>query len=90
MVNLHLFNGSEVLSSASDKTKLFAKNFSKISNLDDTGISVLPSRTNLNLHISIIPKMIKKVITNLDSSKAFGPDCISVVVIKNCQLELLT
>ena len=32
--------------------------------------------------------MIKKVITNLDSSKVSGPDCISVVVLKNCELEL--
>ena len=31
-----LFNGPEVLSSASDKAKLFAKNFSKNSNLDDS------------------------------------------------------
>ena len=65
-----LFNGPEVLSSASDKAKLFAKNFSKNSNLDDSGISlpVFPSRTNLKLHnISITPKMVKKVITNLDS-----------------------
>ena len=47
-----LFNGPEVLSSASDKAKVFAKNFSKISNLDDSGISVpvFPSRTNLKLH----------------------------------------
>ena len=30
-----LFNGPEVLSSASDKAKLFAENFSKNSNLDD-------------------------------------------------------
>ena len=47
-----LFNGPEVLSSASDKAKLFAKNFSKNSNLDDSGISlpVFPSRTNLKLH----------------------------------------
>ena len=39
-----LFNGPEVLSSASDKAKLFAKTFSKNSNLDDSGISlpVLP------------------------------------------------
>ena len=29
--------------------------------------------------------MVKKVITNLDSSKAYGPDCISVVVLKNCE-----
>ena len=35
-----LFNGQEVLSSASDKAKLFAKNFSKNSNLEDSGISL--------------------------------------------------
>ena len=81
-----LFNGPEVLSSASDKAKLFAKNFSKNSNLDDSGISlpVFPSRTNLKLHnISITPKMVKKVIANLDSSKGSGPDCIPVVVANN-------
>ena len=78
-----LFNGPEVLSSASDKPKLFAENFSKNSNLDDSGISLpaLPSRTNLKLHnISVTPKMAKKVIMNLDRSKAYGPDCIPVVV----------
>ena len=32
--------------------------------------------------------MVKKVITNLDSSKAPGPDCIRVVVLKNCEPEL--
>ena len=32
--------------------------------------------------------MVTKVITNLDSSKASGPDCIPVVVLKNCELEL--
>ena len=61
-----LFNGPEVLSSASDKAKLFAKNFSKNSNLNDLGISlpVSPSRTNLKLHnISVTPKMFKKVRT---------------------------
>ena len=86
-----LFNGTEVLSSASDKAKLFAKNFSKNLNLVDYGISlpVFPSRTNLKLHnISITPKMVKKVITNRDSSKASGPDCIPVVVLKNCEPEL--
>ena len=47
-----LFNGPEVLSSASDKAKLFAENFSKNSNLDDSGISlpVFPSRINMRLH----------------------------------------
>ena len=29
--------------------------------------------------------MVKKVILNLDSSKASGPDCIPVVVLKNCE-----
>ena len=80
-----------MLPSASDKAKLFAKNFSKNSSLDDSGISlpVFPSRTNLKLHnISITRKMVNKVITNLDSSKASGPDCIPVVVLKNCEPEL--
>ena len=59
--------------------------------LDDSGISlpVFPSRTNFKLHnISVTPKMVKKVIMNLDLSKASGLDCIPVVVLKNCELEL--
>ena len=86
-----LFNGPEVLSSASDKAKLFAKIFSLNSNLDDSGVSlpVFPTRTNLKLHnISIIPKMVRKVVMNLDLSKGSGPDCIPVVVPKNCEPEL--
>ena len=34
--------------------------------------------------------MVKKVITNLDLSKVSGPDCIPVVVVKNCEPELLS
>ena len=86
-----LFNGLEVLSSASDKAKLFAENFSLNSNLDGLGVSfpVFPSRTNLKLHnISVTPKMVRKVVMNLDLSKASGPDCIPVVVQKNCEPEL--
>ena len=86
-----LFNGPEVLFSVSDKAKLFAKNFSKNSNLDDSGISlpIFLFRTNLKLHnICITPKMVKKVIPNLDSSKTSGPDCIPVVVLKTCESEL--
>ena len=86
-----LFNNPEVLSSASDKAILFVENFSKNSNLDDSGISlpVFSSRTNQKLHnISVTPKMVKKVITNLDFSKASGPDCIPVVVLKNCEPKL--
>ena len=78
-----------MLPSASDKAKLFAENFSKNSNLDDSGISlpVFPSRTNLKLHnISVTCKMVKKVIMNLDLSKASGLN-IPVVVLKNCEQE---
>ena len=85
-----LFNDLEVLPSASDKAKLFAENFSKNSNLDDSGISlpVFLSRTNFKLqNISVIFKMLKKVIKNLDLSKTSGPDCIPVLVLKNRELE---
>ena len=81
-----LFNGAEVLSSASHKAKLFADNVSKNFNLDQSGISlpVFPSRTNLKLHnISITLKIVKKIRTNVDLSKASSPDCIPVVVQKN-------
>ena len=73
------------------KAKLFAENFSKNSNCDDAGISlpVFLSRTDLKLHnIFISPKMVKKVITNLDLSKGSDPGCIPVVVLKNCEPEL--
>ena len=79
-----------MLPSASDKAKLLAENFSKNSNLDDSGISlpVFPSRTNLKLHnISVTPKMVKEVIMNLDLLKPYGSDCIPVVVLKNCELN---
>ena len=73
-----------MLSSASDKAKLFSENFCKNSNLDDSGISlpVFLSRTNLT------PKKLKTVITNLVLSKTSGPDCVPVVVLKNCEPEL--
>ena len=61
------------------------------SNIYDSGISLLlfPSTTNLKLHnISVIPKMVRKVVMNLDLSKASGPDCIPVMVLKNCELEI--
>ena len=86
-----LFNSLVVLSSASNKENSFAETFSKNSNLDDSAISlpVFPSRTNLKLHnIYVTPKMVEKFIMNLDLSKASGPDCIPVVVLKNCELAL--
>ena len=83
------FNSSEVLSSASDKAKLFAEKFSKNSNLDDPGISLPVFLSSLKLrNISVTPKIVKKAIINLDLSKASGPDCILVVIRKNCEPEL--
>ena len=73
-----------MLSSSSDKANLFAKNFSKNSNIVDSGISlpVFPSRTNLKLHnISITPKMVKEVCSS-------GLDCSPLVIRKNCESEL--
>ena len=88
---LPLFNGPELLPSASDKLKLITKIFCRNSSCHNSVISlpVFPSRSNLKLHnIFITPEMVKKVIMNLDSKKASGPDCIPVVVLKNCQPEL--
>ena len=90
-INLPLFNGPGELSSASDKAKLFATNFYKNTNLNDLGISlpVFPSRTNLKLqNICVTPNMVKTDIRNLDSSKASGPSCILVVVLKKYEPEL--
>ena len=80
-----------MLSSLSDKDKLFPGHFSKKFNLDDPGIPslVFTSKTNLKLHnISLTPKMVKKVITNRHLLKASGLDCIPVVVLKNCEPKL--
>ena len=85
-----LFNGPKVLPSASEKAKAFAENFSTNFNLDDSGIDsgtflpVFPSQTNLKLHnISVTPKMFDNVIKKLNLSNVSGPDCISVVALKN-------
>ena len=91
--NSVLNNGKSAipLSSASDKAKLFAENFSKNYILDDSSMSlaVFSSRTNLKLHnVSITLKMVQNIISNLDLSKASGPNCIPVVVLKKCEPEL--
>ena len=85
-----LFNSPEVLASPSDKAKLFADNFCKNSNLDDSGIclTVFLSRNNLKSHISLTTEVVKKVIIILEFSKASGPDCIPVVVLKNFEPEV--
>ena len=70
---------------------MFAENFSLNSNLDDSGISlrVFSPRTNLKLHnIPVTPMMVRKVVMNLDLSKASGRDCFPVLVLNNCEPEL--
>ena len=48
-----------------------------------------PFQNYLKLYnVSLILKLVKTVITILDLSKAYGPDCIPVVVLKNNQSEL--
>ena len=79
------------MSFASDKATMFAENFSKNSNLEDSDIPLpaFPSRVNLKLHnISITPKMVKKVMMNFDLSKVSGLEGIPVVVLQNCEIEL--
>ena len=57
--------------------------------MTQVSLPVFLSRTDLKLHnISAILKVIKKVILKLDASKASGPDCIPLVVLKNCETEL--
>ena len=86
-----LYEDPEVLFSPSDKSKLSAKSFSKNSNLDYSGIFLpaLLSRNTLKKHdIHVSSKLVKMLITNPDSSKASGPDFITVAVRKNCETGL--
>ena len=80
-----------VLSSASDKEKLFAQKLNNNSNLEDSSIFLpaFSSVNDLNWHdFSLTQKMVKKVIMSLGLSKAFDPDRISVVILKNCEHKL--
>ena len=73
--NQHIYPNyqlTEVLTSASEKAKLFAELFSKNSNLDDSGHELLSFSCR----------------TDIGSSKASSLDGIPVVVLKNCEPEL--
>ena len=88
--NLALTTFGKLLIAFSTKVNLLYFLYSNDSNFGDLGISlpVFPSRTNLKLYnIYVTPKLVKKVITNFDSSKSSGPGCIPVVVLKNCEPE---
>ena len=69
-----LFNKPELLSSASNKAKLLAENFSE--NFSGISLPVCTSITNLKLHnISINSNMIKRVTRNLNCLK-----CLVLIV----------
>ena len=77
------------------KQNCLLKNFSNSSDLEDSGIKIyllflpaFPFRTNLKLSISVTCKIAKKFRMNLDSLNASSLDCIPVVVLINCELEL--
>ena len=78
-----------MLPSASGQAKLFAENFSKtLILMTQVSLHLFSLQDNLKLHyISVTPQDGHKVIMNLDLSKASSPDCISVVVLKNCKPE---
>ena len=66
---------SELLSSASNKTKLL-KCFLRT-------LLAFPCRTNMKLHnFRVAPRLIKNVISNLDLSKTSDSECIPMMVLK--------
>ena len=86
-----LLNGPEILTSSSDKASIFASNFAKNSTLDDSGhpLPVFPSRTDQQLtFFKVTVKDVSKIIKNLQTGKATGPDNIPVVVLKRISPEL--
>ena len=46
------------------------------------------TKNYVSVSLSITPKMVKKVIMNLDLSKKSVPNCIPVVFLKNCEPKL--
>ena len=74
------------------KQNYLLKTFLRTHIFDTSGMSlpVFLAGTNLKFqHISVAPKIVEKVITNLDSSKASHPDCILVVVLNNWATTLI-
>ena len=78
------------LSFASDKANILLKVFLRNFILTPVSLYLLFFyRTNQKPdNISITPKLLNKVITNLDLLKTSGPDYIPVVVFKNCEPKL--
>ena len=74
-----------MLSSASE---LFAENVLTQVSLYLISLLQLIWNCMIFLYLYLYFLMLKKVIMNLDLSKASGLDCIPVVVLKNCEPEL--
>ena len=69
-------------SSVCEKAKFYSKMFSKNSPLNDSSSSILALVSKINstqYNHSLTPKMVRKVTTAFDSSKASHLDCILVV-----------
>ena len=86
-----VFNAAKARLFSSSKTNWCDENFSNNFNLDDSDIylPVFPCGNNRKHYIILItPKLVNKAIINFDLSKVPGPDCILVVIQKNCEPEL--
>ena len=91
IANSILDKGKSAIPPLFDTEVLSSENVSKNSYLGDSGVSLhfSPSRTNLKLHNTLVTfKLVKKIITNLDSSNESSPDCIPVVVLQNFESKL--
>ena len=74
-----------------DNAKLLAEIFSENSNLNGSDSVLLWFCYSINLklyHVSLIRKIERNIVTALDTSTASGPNCILVVVLKNCASAL--
>ena len=86
-----LFDGVEVVTSSIGKSKIFASTFARNCSLPVTGqyLPEFPSRSRVSLDdVDISPSKVAKIISNLDSTSASGPDRIPVTVLKHCLPEL--
>ena len=88
MANSSLFLTRQVLMHLI-KQNCLLKTFLRNLKVSRISLTSLPSWTNMKLHnIPVTPKLFRKVITKLDLWKVSGPNCVSVVVLKNCESEL--
>ena len=81
---------NSVAVSSSDKAELFTQTFASNSTLDDSGAippSPAPSDSFLP-KIKISYRDVLSALTELNTRKAYGPDGIPPVVLKNCASEL--